>query len=507
MTEAAGAGGKQRRIGVAVSGGGYRAAAWGLGTLLYLADAELNDQVVTVSSVSGGSITNAALGLQPYQRIDAAEMRTLAASMAPQLAGNLWPFLGLLLLHLGAWTTMVVAAGRHAFGLAGIALAAAVALSFVAPVCGDAVFRVRVTWVYCDLLLASVALFAFALGEGWWLAGAVTLVGVILLFRGVVVGWAIGSSLLRQNRATLADLSGDIDHVMCACDLHGRYHVYFGRDFVYSYARGAGARPTLALSAAVQSSANLPGAFAPRAMRSKPFRFAGSRHTSPLLALTDGGVYDNMADEWLLAFSDRVGRLRQAAAKAADSHLRASLEAAADRLEDRSPTFVVVANASGPLGFKFAWTSFIPFLGELLSLLRVKSILYDNGNTTRRRMITDQFLHHEREGIIVHISTDPWSVVADGRAQSDPVIQKRAEAAATELSSTPGLEEQSTSTPAAAGTVLYPLSRGRIAKLLQRSYAIACVQGHVWHGLRLVNIPPLAWFETLEAGRSTEPPR
>lgn len=47
----------QRRIGVAMSGGGYRAAAWGLGVLLYLGDARLNRDVETVSSVSGGSIT------------------------------------------------------------------------------------------------------------------------------------------------------------------------------------------------------------------------------------------------------------------------------------------------------------------------------------------------------------------------------------------------------------------------------------------------------------------
>jgi hypothetical protein len=121
-------------------------------------------------------------------------------------------------------------------------------------------------------------------------------------------------------------------------------------------------------------------------------------------------------------------------------------------------------------------------------------------------MITDQFLHHQRQGVIVHISTDPWSVVADGRVQRDPIVHGRADAVAQELSSTPGLERETTSTAAAAGTVLYPLGRGRIARLLQRSYAMACVQSHIWYGLPLVDIPPLAWFEALEAGRVTQPP-
>jgi hypothetical protein len=207
-----------------------------------------------------------------------------------------------------------------------------------------------------------------------------------------------------------------------------------------------------------------------------------------------------MADEWLLEFGRRIPRLRTAAATSPAGPARESLERAVDRLAERTPTFVVVANASGPLDFKFAWTTFIPIVGELLSLLRVKSILYDNGHTTRRRLLVDKFMNGELRGILVHISTDPWSVVADGRRQQDPTIQARAEEAARRLEAA-GLGPEATATPAAARTVLYPLRRGRIAKLLQRSYALAFVQGHIWHNLRPVDIPPLEWFEALEAGR------
>lgn len=47
------------RIAVSLSGGGYRAAAFGLGSVMYLADVGLADRISIISSVSGGSITNA----------------------------------------------------------------------------------------------------------------------------------------------------------------------------------------------------------------------------------------------------------------------------------------------------------------------------------------------------------------------------------------------------------------------------------------------------------------
>ncbi len=47
------------RIAVALSGGGYRAAAFSAGALLYLIDSGVADQIVAISSVSGGSMTNA----------------------------------------------------------------------------------------------------------------------------------------------------------------------------------------------------------------------------------------------------------------------------------------------------------------------------------------------------------------------------------------------------------------------------------------------------------------
>jgi hypothetical protein len=46
-------------LGIALSGGGHRASLLSLGALLYVVDSGMNARVRTVTSVSGGSITNA----------------------------------------------------------------------------------------------------------------------------------------------------------------------------------------------------------------------------------------------------------------------------------------------------------------------------------------------------------------------------------------------------------------------------------------------------------------
>ena len=49
-----------KRIGLALSGGGYRAAAFHLGTLKKLNELQILDKVDVLSTISGGSITGAA---------------------------------------------------------------------------------------------------------------------------------------------------------------------------------------------------------------------------------------------------------------------------------------------------------------------------------------------------------------------------------------------------------------------------------------------------------------
>ena len=74
-------------IEVALSGGGLRATAFGLGVLLYLADAGLNGKVRGIASVSGGSITNGFVACRgDYGRTGKDEFRVLAAGLARKIA-------------------------------------------------------------------------------------------------------------------------------------------------------------------------------------------------------------------------------------------------------------------------------------------------------------------------------------------------------------------------------------------------------------------------------------
>jgi NTE family protein len=50
----------EKRVGLALSGGGYRAAAFHLGTLRKLYQLNILDKVDVLSTISGGSITGAA---------------------------------------------------------------------------------------------------------------------------------------------------------------------------------------------------------------------------------------------------------------------------------------------------------------------------------------------------------------------------------------------------------------------------------------------------------------
>jgi hypothetical protein len=84
---------EQPTIGLAISGGGHRAALFGLGALLYLVDAGKGRQLGSIASVSGGSLTNAYFGTAgDLSTFDSDAMWTHGRVFARQVArrGTLW---------------------------------------------------------------------------------------------------------------------------------------------------------------------------------------------------------------------------------------------------------------------------------------------------------------------------------------------------------------------------------------------------------------------------------
>ena len=92
-----------KKIGLALSGGGYRAAAYHIGTLRALHKLNVLDKVDVISSVSGGSITAAYYVLNKDKGFD-----TFEKSFKEKLKHNvLWIAIIELLLVIGAIIAIV----------------------------------------------------------------------------------------------------------------------------------------------------------------------------------------------------------------------------------------------------------------------------------------------------------------------------------------------------------------------------------------------------------------
>jgi predicted acylesterase/phospholipase RssA len=187
-------------------------------------------------------------------------------------------------------------------------------------------FAAKVTWVYL-ISLAAAAPAAVVLP--WLLLDTAALqlvvmllallaVGLLASLRGRVCAQALQRTMFATDgRATrLADVSNVLDHVFCATDLHAGEHVYFSPSFVYSYRFGVGTPDGVSLATIVQASAAFPGAFPAVWLRTAPYAFAAPAEpdaaTTRRIALVDGGVYDNMGDQWAHGLANRRARLRPA---------------------------------------------------------------------------------------------------------------------------------------------------------------------------------------------------
>jgi predicted acylesterase/phospholipase RssA len=322
-----------KRIGIALSGGGHRATAFCLGSLMYLVDSRQNKYVQTIASVSGGSITNAYIALlnKPFDKLTKSDFRRYSASFACQIAGSpaLWymtivlVFLGFLvwLLPIAPWIRLLVS------------LAIATFSTLVGPKSKGTFWGWWGTWLYVNLLTFNVGVLAsciFSLIPGFaqlWYEPLPRL-SVLLLIpiffltfsrRHLIAGLAFGSTL--RGPSSTADIRldkcppGDVQHIYCATVLTPGRHFYFSRDFVFAHDYGVGNPAAVRLCDAVQASSNFPIAFPYRSCKTSIFQFTKcfKQELPKSFLLTDGGVYDNTSTAWFLELENhRIGFRRQA---------------------------------------------------------------------------------------------------------------------------------------------------------------------------------------------------
>jgi hypothetical protein len=541
------------RIGVAISGGGYRASAWGLGALEAIHDVEelarppvpateklVSDgtsprpsteppggtlleaattarhrlpEVTEVASVSGGSITNAWLGLGDDEARRAELARGIAGRPGAFPAGLVTIAVALQL----SWV-LVPVVGNGWARVAITAVVTCVAGVAVGSRAGDPVFGGPVPWLYLAVLGLGVVGLAWSWflpwSAGWRLLAFVCgllLVSAAAAQRGMAIDLALRRVLRADGRtATMADLTPDVQRVICSAEMHAGHNLYLLRDVAYTYDLGVGRAPDLPVSTAVQCSANLPGAFPIRWLRAGRFSFTGGEvgqcapegATPPrpgFLALSDGGVYDNMADQWHLGHAGRLRRLSPEVA---------------DRWRAVHADILVVANASGAMAWQPRKRATLPLVGEVTGLMMVKDVLYDQTTSSRRRELVhrfDSWLRHCDEepgalaGTLVHILTSPWSVpFAFDREPWPDDLRQRARAAKAALEALGIPHRQWTRIAcdnAAVGTQLWPLGPDVTARLRHHAYVQTAVNLHVLHGVPLPTpLPTVDRFRPDKAG-------
>lgn len=263
---------------IALSGGGFRAAAFGLGALLYLVDSRLNRRTVTIASVSGGSITNGFVASEcDFGQVDAETFHRVAADLAQRISGK----------------------GRfHGFWLISRPYLVFLAVTGL----------IILAW-FTDIFVALVAqtlwgneLRAVTGTEMISLAVIGVVWGVAALNRGALVLSWLSRTFFRDKRITMASLSDrSTDHVYCATDLTSSSPFFFstkggGRVFSESYGRGEGR--DIPVQVAVAASAAFPPAIPPLRFRLRGRQFPAERPHPRFIYLSDGGVWNNLGTDW-----------------------------------------------------------------------------------------------------------------------------------------------------------------------------------------------------------------
>jgi hypothetical protein len=342
------------------------------------------------------------------------------------------------------------------------------------------------TWLYLALLVLAF-LVAFLpiwfLDAPWW-GKVLAVLGLLMVWgwlfgrRGWVCAQAFRSTLFSPAGKTteLRNVVGKVSHVLCATELRSSQSVYFSNDFVYAFALGPGVPGDLPLYRAVQASAAFPGGFPPARLPAARHQFKGplakrepKRDVRDLI-LTDGGVYDNMGDQWARGFGERAELWPWLAGKPA-------------------PKQLVVVNASA----RIHWSPFrrgrIPLLGELLAFIRVNNILYINTTNVRRQEVVRSFdpaapdRCGELPGVLVQIAQSPFAVARSYAGAGILPVADRAKAVIEALGPANQESWQEIATRnSGVATTLRKLGPEVSARLLYHGYVTAMCNLHVVFG-------------------------
>jgi predicted acylesterase/phospholipase RssA len=297
-------------ISIALSGGGIRASLFSLGSLVALVQTGVNSNVTQISSVSGGSITNAAVAQScSFTKCpDSAEFYQIANPLAKRLCGQ-----GAFLLSLSAVAEVAKFLAPRIGGILTALIAGIIGLSYLADYVPDFNFEwPEIPWLFFAAGAVILVLVAFWSWRGWLQEA---LYGAILasLRHDVKKNESEGSSTSSAADGSLANLApSQTLHVMIATDLISGAAVYFSRDFIACPYLGWGDVANTRTATAVYASAAFPIGYPPRRLRLAKLNLQNGSGTPPFarsMKLTDGGVHNNLGTGWFEETKDQQSRL------------------------------------------------------------------------------------------------------------------------------------------------------------------------------------------------------
>lgn len=454
-------------LGIALSGGGVRAALFSLGVIIGLVETSKHLQVSCIASVSGGSIVNAVLahmpGLRGYSTVEEFE------PVASKLSANL------------AWT------GVFAFSFRSIGSAIWLVLRLVTR----AIIPVTLGVAFlADQLRerGSLDVRKIPWSEvpwGWVVCIAVASLSLAMIFSRGLFQEAKYRSILREatGRGTslyLRDWGAQdeeskqgtgVMHVLVATDLLSGEPMYFSKQFIYCRPYGWSPPRALETHEALYSSAAFPGVFPPKRLRRRSWwrgqllHFQNGEMAGELprtLYLADGGIYNNLGYDWF----DVMARERDLPQPIWPF----------GQLEIGEPPQVdqyIVVNAGAP-------SRAVKGLG-ILPIARTMSVLYDN--TVRPRVDSIR----EARQPLIDIDESPAAFARRLGREMDGEAAERAQALSEKLETKRSgrFWQDFSRETAGTKTKLTPAGRRTGARLMLHGYLSCLVLIHVLFGAEL----------------------
>jgi predicted acylesterase/phospholipase RssA len=466
-------------IGVALSGGGSRAALYSLGVLIYLVHAGLNDRVRLISSVSGGSIVNAALSLtKDYSRLSSEEFDEIAGVLASRLA-NIGVF------FLPATSTIINGLFLGLVTVLVLTMASfTLALAFTRESIGASFRGSGIPGVETLITgLAIVAVFTIII---WSRRGRMQRARYKRLMNEIKPGGKTFRSV-DQLRLINANSETRVRHILCATELTSGRPIYMDRHEIRSPAYGSG-EPNLSFAQAIYASAAFPVVFPPLRLKTASLNMSGgdTEERPAELLLSDGGVFNNLGTESFTAWNIR------------DPFIPDPQFVKLPQISRR-----IVVNASSP--GRVASMPRLWIWRNVAAIQRIMAVLYEN--TLRPRI--DKLIAEESltgDPLVIDISNSPIDIlnhVLERQPKKDDEEYKRAQETVGKLKDFQSVAywHEYSRRASSTKTDLRAIGKTAAVRLLRLGYLDATITCHIHLNSQGVNgVPPEDWFQALVKG-------